>query len=193
MLNLETIENELSQILKKGRFKHTMGVMYTAASIAMRYEENIENAMLAGLLHDCGKFCSEEEQIALCQEYKIELTEAELSVPAMVHAKLGTYLAREKYAVDDESILNAILYHTTGHPDMTMLEKIIYLADYIEPGRKQIPGLDQIRTMTFIDIDEAVRLCAANTLNYLKEIGCPIDPMTQYTHEFYTKNNEVIK
>lgn len=193
MLDFETIEKELSQILKKGRYKHTMGVMYTAASIAMRYGENIETAMLAGLLHDCGKFCSEEEQISLCREYKIELTEAELKVPAMIHAKLGAYLAKEKYLVEDESISNAILYHTTGRPDMTMLEKIIYLADYIEPGRKQIPGLNEIRRMTFIDINEAVRLCAANTLNYLKECGRPIDPMTQYTHEFYAKNNEVIK
>lgn len=193
MLDIETIENELSKILKKGRYKHTMGVMYTAASIAMRYGENIETAMLAGILHDCGKFCSEEEQIALCREYNIPLTDAELAVPAMVHAKLGAYLAKEKYQVEDENICNAILYHTTGRPDMTMLEKILYLADYIEPGRRQIPGLDEIRTMTFTDINEAVRICAANTLNYLKESGRPIDPMTQYTHEFYTKNNEVIK
>lgn len=193
MMNLEAIENELAQVLKKGRFKHTIGVMYTAGSIAMRYDEDIQTAMLAGLLHDCGKYCSEEEQIALCKEYGIELTEHELEVPALIHAKLGAYLAKEKYHAEDDAVYQAILYHTTGRPDMTMLEKIIYLADYIEPYRKQIPGLDEIRKMTFIDINEAVRLCAENTLKYLKYSGRPVDPMTQYTYEFYTKNNEVIK
>ena len=187
MLNIENIENELAQILKKSRYKHTIGVMYTAGSIAMRYGENIETAMLAGLLHDCGKYCSEDEQIALCKEYGIVLTDHELEAPALIHAKLGAYFAKEKYHVEDEAIQNAILYHTTGRPDMSMLEKIIYLADYIEPNRKQIPGLSEIRSMTFIDIDEAVRLCAENTLNYLRENGRPVNPMTQYTHKFYAK------
>lgn len=187
MLDLQNIENKLAAILNKNRYRHTIGVMYTAGSIAMRYNENIETAMLAGLLHDCGKFCSEKEQIELCKKYDIELTEAELNVPALIHAKLGAFLAKEEYGAEDENICNAILYHTTGHPDMTMLEKIIYLADYIEPGRKQIPGLTEIRSMTFIDIDEAVRLCAENTLNYLESSGRPIDPMTQYTYEFYKK------
>lgn len=187
MLDFENIEIELAKVLKKGRYKHTIGVMYTAGSMAMRYGENIETAMLAGLLHDCGKYGSEEEQIALCRRSGIELTEHELEVPALIHAKLGAYLAKEKYKIQDDAVLNAILYHTTGRPDMTMLEKIIFLSDYIEPGRRQIPSLDEIRRITFIDIDKAVQLCAENTLDYLKESGRPVDPMTQYTHEFYTK------
>lgn len=192
MINFDEIESKLEKTLKKGRYIHTRGVMYTAASIAMCYGDDIESAMLAGLLHDCGKFCSEEEQISLCQKYKIELTPNELEVPAMIHAKLGAYLAKNEYQIADENICSAILYHTTGRPDMTMLEKIIFLADYIEPGRKQIPGLDEIRAATFKDIDKAVCLCAENTLKYLNSIQRPIDPMTQKTYEFYKKDSEVI-
>lgn len=187
MTDFEVIKNKLEMILKKERYVHTLGVMYTAASIAMRYGENIETAMLAGLLHDCGKYCSEEEQIAICQKNNVLLTPSELAVPAMVHAKLGAFLAEYEYHVEDQNICNAILYHTTGRPDMTMLEKIIFLADYIEPGRKMIPGLTEIRTLTFQDIDKAVCLCAQNTLNYLNRVHRPIDPMTQKTYEFYTK------
>lgn len=187
MTDFEQIKNRLETILKKNRYVHTLGVMYTAASIAMRYEEDVETAMLAGLLHDCGKFCSEDEQIALCRKKNIELTQNELDVPAMVHAKLGAFLAEYEYHIEDKNICNAILYHTTGRPDMTMLEKIIFLADYIEPGRKMIPGLTEIRTLTFQDIDKAVCLCAENTLKYLNSIQRPIDPMTQKTYEFYAK------
>lgn len=97
--------------------------MYTAASMAMRYGEDIEKAMTAGLLHDCGKFAPAGEQIRLCKKYGLSLKESEVEMPALIHAKLGAYLAKETYKVCDGEILNAILYHTTGRPDMTMLEK----------------------------------------------------------------------
>ena len=139
MADLEKIRCELKKQLKKERYIHTIGVMYTAASIAMRYGEDIEKAMTAGLLHDCGKFAPAGEQIRLCKKYELPLKESELEMPALIHAKLGAYLAKEAYKVCDGEILNAILYHTTGRPDMTMLEKIVFLADYIEPGRKMIP------------------------------------------------------
>ena len=123
----------------------------------------------------------------LCKKYKIELSEAELQVLPLIHAKLGAYLAKEKYKVDNERVINAILYHTTGRPNMTMLDKIIYLSDYIEPGRKMIPGLTEVRKEAFTDIDHAVSLCAKNTLEYLKWQKRPIDPMTAKTYEYYSK------
>lgn len=185
--DLLEIRKDLSKKLKKERFEHTIGVMYTAASLAMCYGENIQKALTAGLLHDCGKYCSANDQIKLCRKYNIRLTEAELKMPALIHAKLGAYLARHEYAIKDQDILDAITYHTTGRPGMTLLEKIIYIADYIEPNRKIIPGLDEIRGIVFQDIDRAVYLSAQNTVRYLDGGGKAVDPMTISTCKYYKK------
>lgn len=183
---LSSIKKKLSNKLKKDRFEHSIGVMYTAASLAMRYGEDIQKALTAGLLHDCGKYGSSSDQIKLCHKYRIFLTESELSVPALIHAKLGSYLAEHKYGIHDTDILNAILYHTTGRPDMTIMEKIIYIADYIEPNRKEIPGLSDIRRIAFENIDRAVYLSSKGTLRYLEKGGKTADPITESTCRFYT-------
>ena len=185
--NLKEIKKDLAKKLKKERFEHTEGVMYTAAALAMRYDEDIEKALTAGLLHDCGKFCSPKDQIKLCEKKEILLSDSEKEMPALIHAKLGAYLAEHEYGIRDESILNAITYHTTGRPDMTMLEKIIYIADYIEPNRKMIPGLDEVRRLSFTDINQAVCLSAGATTRYLKNGGKSVDPMTIQTYNFYKK------
>lgn len=185
MADLEKIQKKLKHKLKKERYQHTLGVMYTAGSLAMRYGENLEEALSAGLLHDCGKYPSIEKQLRQCQKYEIQLERAEAEVHALIHAKLGACLAEKKYGIDNPRILDAIRYHTTGRPDMSMLEKIIYLADYIEPGRKMIPGLPEIRKLSFTEIDQAVCRCAEATLQYLKHSKRSIDPMTQRTYEYY--------
>ena len=125
---LKDIRKDLSKKLKKERFEHTIGVMYTASSLTMCYGEDIQKALTAGLLHDCGKYCSSKDQIKLCRKYKISLTDSELEMPALIHAKLGAYLARHEYKIEDQDIIDAITYHTTGRPGMTLLEKIIYIA-----------------------------------------------------------------
>ena len=185
--NLKEIKKDLAKKLKKERFEHTEGVMYTAAALAMRYDEDIEKALTAGLLHDCGKFCPPKDQIKLCEKKGILLTDSEKEMPALIHAKLGAYLAEHEYGIRDESILNAITYHTTGRPDMTMLEKIIYIADYIEPNRKIIPGLDEVRRLSFTDINQAVCLSAGATTRYLKNGGKSVDPMTIQTYNYDKK------
>ena len=108
-------------------------------------------------------------------------------MPALIHAKLGAYLARCEYRVKDQEIIDAITWHTTGRPGMTLLEKIIYIADYIEPNRKIIPGLEEIRSIVFQDIDRAVYLSAKNTVRYLDNGGKAVDPMTISTCEYYKK------
>ena len=183
--DLENIQKKLEKKLKKERFQHTLGVMYTAGSLAMRYSVNLEEALTSGLLHDCGKFCSVKEQIKLCQKHHIKLTKTELEAPALIHAKLGAYLAEKKYGIDNPRVLDAIRYHTTGRPHMSMMDKIIYLADYIEPGRKMIPGLTEIRELSFTDIEQAVCQCAKSTLKYLEKSKRFIDPMTKATYEYY--------
>lgn len=185
---LQRIRKALSKVLKKDRYEHTIGVMYTAASLAMRYQEDINRALTAGLLHDCGKFAPVKDQIKQCQKIGIELTQSELEMPALIHAKYGAYLAEHEYGITDGKILDAIRYHTTGRPDMTMLEKIIYIADYIEPNRREIPGLTQTRKKAFENIDESIYLSAASTIRYLKKGGLQVDPMTIKTCEFYRKD-----
>jgi predicted HD superfamily hydrolase involved in NAD metabolism len=189
-MHLSEIKQQLKQNLKPERYEHTLGVMYTAAALAMRYDEKIEDALLGGLLHDCAKYGSIAEQIARCEQYGLQLEPSDLEIPALIHAKLGAKVAERDYEITSTKILNAILYHTTGRPKMTKLEQIVYLADYIEPGRSMISGLEQIRKAAFVDMDEAVALSAKNTLSFLERKGRSIDPLTVQTYEYYYKNKK---
>ena len=182
---LETLKRKLRHHLDKERYEHTLGVMYTAAALAMAYGVDMEKALLAGLLHDCAKCISENRKLRLCKKYGLSVNQAEECNPGLLHAKLGAYLAEKKYKVQDSEVLDAICYHTTGRPHMSMMDKIIYLADYIEPNRKMIPGLTEIRHLSFTDIEQAVCQCANSTLKFLEKSRRFIDPMTQQTYEYY--------
>ena len=110
--------------------------------------------------------------------------------PALIHGKLGAFYAKTKYQVEDEEILSAIRYHTTGHPDMTVLEKIIYLADYIEPGRAmdcKPHSLQEVRTACFQNLDNGMRFALENGISYLREQNQPIDTISLETYEWYQK------
>ena len=176
---LTEIRKRLSKVLKKERFEHTIGVMYTAASLAMRYGEDVEQAMTAGLLHDCGKFCPAKEQIKLCKKNGISLTESEIEMPALIHAKLGAYLARHEYGVKDKDVLSAVTYHTTGRPDMTMLEKIVYIAD-LTSAERDYPDALEVRELADRDLDAALRCSLEFTL---KKMRANATPMTRDTLE----------
>lgn len=187
MMDMDVLQEKVKQQLDTYRYKHTIGVMYTAASLAMRYEEDLHLAMVAGLLHDCAKCIPNDEKVKMCEEHGIVLTKTELSNKALIHPKLGAYLAKEEYGIDDQKILEAIKWHTTGHPDMDLLEKIIFIADYIEPGRNEAPHLTSIRKTAFEDIDEAMYIILKDTLDYLKTRNGVIDPMTEETYNYYKK------
>ena len=163
------IKEKLSKKLSVKRFDHTIGVSYTAAAMAMRYGLNVDRAAMAGLLHDCAKYMTDDELIEKCAKYGIECSETELRNGYLLHAKLGAYLSKEKYGIEDEEICSAVRYHTTGKPAMSVLEAIVFTADYIEPGRKVLPNFKLIRSMAFVDLDEAVYLILKNTLSYLND------------------------
>jgi len=186
----EDIMKTLKEELDEERYEHTIGVTYTAASLAMRYGENMNAAILAGLLHDCAKGIPNEERVERCKEYGIDISEVERENPSLLHAKLGTYLARKKYGVSDEEILHAIFVHTTGEPGMNTLDKIIFIADYIEPNRNEAPGLEYVRKMAFWDLNQAIEGILYDTLQYLKNNNKKIDPLTQQTYNFYASNQE---
>lgn len=182
---IKDIEEKLSKKLDKKRYIHTISVAYTAANLAMAHGIDVYRAYLAGLLHDNAKCIPNDKKIALCAKYGLTVSSAEKASPELLHAKLGSYLAKVKYNVSDEEILSAIEYHTTGKPNMTLLEKIIYIADYMEPHRKMLKDMDRIRKLAFSDIDEALRIILKNCINYLEEKDATMDELTLQTYEYY--------
>lgn len=189
--DIRKIRKSMEKVLDPKRYEHTLGVAYTAAALAMRYGEDINNAVLAGMLHDCAKCLTNEKRLAICEKYNIAVNDAEHKNPYLLHAKVGSFLAMKKYGVTDKDVINAILNHTTGRPGMSLLEKIIWVADYIEPGCKQAPNLALIRKMAFEDLDQALLTALKDTLEYLHAGKMEVDTMTQRTYDFYRNGGEV--
>ncbi|MFI3214286.1 MAG: bis(5'-nucleosyl)-tetraphosphatase (symmetrical) YqeK [Eubacteriales bacterium] len=183
--NIRKIRKSMEKKLDSKRFEHTLGVAYTAAALALCHGENSMDAQIAGLLHDCAKCMSNDKKLLLCKKHNIQMTNIEKKNLFLLHAKVGSYLAMKKYGVRNPDIISAILNHTTGCPNMSQLEKIVYIADYIEPNRSQAPNLDIIRPLAFQDLDLALFKILEDTLQYLKEIDGEVDPMTQKTYDFY--------
>lgn len=183
------IQEALQDDLDYDRYWHTISVAFTAASLAMNYHfDSPDRAEIAGLLHDCAKCIPDEDKFGLCQQYGIFLDEVDYETPALLHAKLGAEIAADKFGVLDREIQDAIRTHTTGAPGMSMLQKIIYVADYIEPNRDDIIlHIDKIQELAFRDIDEAVYVISGKVLEYLESQGRMIDPATRATHEYYKK------
>lgn len=187
----------MEKALEPKRYEHTLSVAYTAANLAMVHGGDVEKALIAGMLHDCAKCLSHHKQISICEKNQIQLSEMETEENSpLIHAKAGSILARETYGITDEDILNAISYHTTGRPQMSMLEKIIYIADYIEPGRKHAKrtasssdtyaqSLSETRKLAYEDLDRALCKILSDTLTHLSKKGGKIDSMTRETYEYY--------
>ena len=178
-----TFRKQLKHKLDPMRYEHSVSVSYTCIALAMRYDYDIRKAELAGLMHDCAKRYTDNELIAKCRKHDIALTDAELSAPAVIHAKYGAWMAEHKYGIHDEEILEAIRCHTTGKPDMGTLDKILYVADYMEPRRDKASNLAQMRHLAFLDLDQTVFQILESTLDYLTKKGSLIDPMTVQAYE----------
>lgn len=185
--NILKMKKTLRKYLTLDRYEHTEGVMYTAAALAMKYGEDVEKALVAGLLHDCAKCIPDSKKIKICRKHHIEVTELEVNNPFLLHAKLGAFLAKVKYDIEDQEILDAIACHTTGKPAMTLLDKIIYISDYIEPMRSKAPNLTDVRRLAFEDIDVTLFKILSDTLEYLRSSSKTMDCMTLKTYEYYKK------
>ena len=183
----QKLRKELEKELKPDRYDHTLGVAYTSASLAMVHSANVDKALIAGFLHDCAKCLSHEEQLNICEKNNIEITDVERRNHSLLHAKAGMYIASTKYEVRDPEILNAIRYHTTGKEDMSLLEKIVYIADFIEPNRKPLDDMNIIRKEAFTDIDRCLAHILHNSIVYLRTIGKECDDTTMKAYEFYKK------
>ena len=190
---MKKIKKYLKKHLTKDRYHHTLGVASTAVAMAMRYNPDPSNsnfikmAELAGLLHDCAKCMDNNKKLRICEKNNLSCSSFEKSHPYLLHGKVGAYIAQTKFKIEDNDILQAITWHTTGRPDMSLLEKIIFIADYIEPSRTPVPELNLIRQLAFVDIDKAMEKILSNTLKFLESKGNPIDKMTQTTYDSYVR------
>lgn len=181
----EKMISRLKTKINEKRMEHSLGVEYTAACMAMVHGADVEKARIAGLLHDCAKGLPTKEKLEKARKHGLAVSKYEEKNPDMLHAKLGAFYARYKYDVTDEEILDAICYHTTGRPNMSLLEKIIFVADYIEPNRKTLKEMDIIRKEAFDDLDKCVIHILKNTIDYLETSMNEMDYMTQMTYNYY--------
>ena len=180
-----TLRKQLKSKLEPMRFEHSVSVSFTCTALAMRYGYDIQKAELAGLMHDCAKRFTDSELIRKCQKHGVALTEAEIKAPAVIHAKYGAYLAENKYGIQDPEIISAIACHTTGKPDMSTLDKILYIADYIEPRRDKASNLPEMRALAFQDLDRTMYEILSGTLDYLNKKGSRVDSMTKQAFDYY--------
>ena len=191
----EELLKKLRKKLDERRYIHSIGVAHTAVSLMMahghaqRSEDKgifeLQAAYTAGLLHDCAKCLEEEERDRLCKKYRVELSPMEQEHPFLIHAKLGAVLAKEKYGVTDPQILSSIRYHTTGKAHMTLLEAIIFSADFIEPNRKMLDCLPEIRTEIYKDLPKAVYMILKQTMIHLELREQPVDEHSLEALEYY--------
>lgn len=180
-LALERVRAELTE----HRYIHTIGVMETAIELAKRYGADVKKAELAAIFHDYAKFRPKDEmkQIIIDQDLGSELL---LHNEELWHAPVGAYLVEKEVGIFDSEIINAIRFHTSGRPNMTLLEKIIYVADYIEPGR-HFPGVDEVRELAKISLDEALIKAIHNTIVFLMKKKQAIYPDTFLTYNALVK------
>lgn len=184
--SVSKITEDLRSLLKKSRFEHTLGVANTAKTMAEAFGENPNRAYLAGILHDCAKNIEDEKLLEICQKNGIEISIYEKTSPYLLHGKVGAFIANTKYNITDEEILSSVIWHTTGKEDMTTLEKIIFSADYIEPGRYKQKNLDYLREISHKDLDLLVFTILEDTMEFLSEdTSKEIDINTVNAYNYY--------
>lgn len=185
---IQNIIKELGECISKKRLRHSIGVMYTAGCMAMRYNVSVDNAYYAGILHDCAKEYSDNELLKICKKNNVPVSDFEKENAFLLHGKAGACLAAKRYGITDENILDPIRYHTTGRVAMSVPEQIIFIADYIEPNRAMFDGLEEIRHMAFVDLDKACAMVIENCINYIKSTGrLNLGEDTIKTYDYYKK------
>ncbi len=187
---IEAINAKLHSVLTPKRYKHTQGVAQESLQLAKRYGADQDKAYIAGLLHDCAKCFTAEEKLNLCESYNVKLDDILKSQPDLTHSFLGAEIAKAEYGITDPDILNAVKYHTTGRPNMSLLEKIVFIADFIEPNRDYFEGLDKIRDLAYKDIDKAIIYSLESTISYNKKKNRIIHPLGTAALEYLLSEEE---
>lgn len=174
--------------LTEHRYQHTLGVMETAISLAKQYGADEKKAELSAIFHDYAKFRPKDEmkEIIRTQGFPQDLLDYNAE---LWHAPVGAYLVETEAGISDAEVLDAIRYHTSGRPHMTLLEKVIYLADYIEPGR-HFPGVDEVRGLAKESLDKALIKSVQNTIMFLMKKNQMVYPDTFHTYNDLIKKLE---
>lgn len=172
--------------LTEHRYQHTLGVMETAIWLAEKYGADVKKAELAAIFHDYAKFRPKDEMIRIILEQNMPADLLDYN-GELWHAPVGAYLVEKEAGITDHEILDAIRYHTSGRIGMTLLDKIIYLADYIEPGR-HFPGVEEVRELAKQNLDQALIQSVKNTINFLMKRN-----QTVYPDSFLTYNDLIKK
>ena len=182
---LSWLREQVLDYLDEYRVAHVAGCENEAVGLARRWGEDPELAAEAAILHDITKRCTREEQLQYCEKYAIINDKSELENPRLLHAKTGAALARDLFGADD-AVYEAIRWHTTGKPDMTRFEKILYLADYIEPTR-DFDGIGTLRELAYEDLDAAMALGLGMTIEEIRRSGREVYIDTLSAFEWYNK------
>ena len=169
-------------MIRAKRIPHIKGTEEEAVRLARHWGANEEYARRAAILHDCTKYLELDEHLAICAQYGVELDEMERVAPKLLHSKSGAALAKYIFG-EPEEVCRAIFWHTTGKADMTLLEKILYIADYMEPTR-DFDGVEELRRLAYADLDSAVVLGAEMSIEDMRRWGNPIHPNTQAARDF---------
>ena len=186
-MTIEQMTEKLRNNVEKRRFEHSVSVMEEAVRLAKHYGADVEKARIAGLLHDCAKNFPKEKLYALCDEYNVKLDDISKQEVKLLHGFVGANILKSEYGVDDEEIFDAVYYHTIGKPDMSLLTKIIFIADCIEPTRES-NWADQVRDVVYDDIDKALIVQLDNTIKCVLAKGTMLHTNTVNTRNFYIEN-----
>lgn len=174
-MNTDEIKKKLRTSLPEKRYVHSLGVAETSAELARKLGEDPDRAFLAGLLHDCAKGMSHDQMLAYAAENGWEPDEVTLAALQILHAPVSAIMAQREYGVTDPGILDAIRYHTTGRADMSMLERIVFTADLIEPSR-DFDGVKDLRKLAEKDFLSCVIACIDSSIRTVMDRGSLIHP-----------------
>lgn len=187
-MDIEEIKAELKRTLSEKRYIHSLGVADESKKLAKKYGANPEQAYLAGLVHDCAKEVPPQNMEDLLKnKYRIAIDAFSRMTPKILHGPLGACEAQSRFGIYDPEILDAIKYHTTGKGGMSLLSKIIYIADYIEPNR-DFDGVEELRSLAYKDIDEAIIKGIDDTIADLTSRGLLLHPDT-----IHARNSLIMK
>ena len=184
--------DQLSKVLKPGRFAHSLSVAETSFRLAGIHGLDTLRAAQAGLLHDCAKHLSLKEMQKIAVENSLTGDAAFLSSAGLLHSLVGAWIAEKQYGMEDAAVLQAIRYHNTGCPGMTRLDMCVCLSDSIEPLRESFPRLEEIRALSLESIERSLLLSLESTANYVLSRGLYLHPQTQKTIQWLKSLPETV-
>ena len=185
-LPMDKLEKVVISLLNPNRVAHVLGCRDTAVALAKHWGANETDAARAGILHDITKAIDGPLQLTLCSEYGTMLSDFSRRYPKTLHALTGSLVAERVFG-ENTAVCEAIRHHTTGKANMNLLEKIVYIADYMEPNRT-IPGVDRLRELAYTDLDAAVKLGLEMTLEHLARQGAEVSPESREALAYLNEN-----